>query len=278
MRMAELHPELARALLEGLPAGLVLVDETDHIVWANRAMGDLTRRPVGELTGQDAAALSLRRPEDDDEDTETIDTTGRAGKHLVGIPCPIATSQFNGKGLLVLERGQVPVSLLKSLPSVIANGSVNAGVVVSRDAIRHRLEMEISRSRRYENPLSCLVVKVSYAAQEQAADPITHDMFKEATRIVKEQLRWVDVLGRWSEDAIIVVLPETSADAVQGLAAKLSHATQSSWPGGLAAVKITCGTSTWQKADDVDRLVLRAVRAIFEEVEIEAQAQAESGC
>jgi GGDEF domain-containing protein len=263
--MVDMHPELARALLDDLPAGLVLLDQADRIVWANRAMGVLLDQSVSDLTGQSADALPLSLPKEGDERTGPASTGASGGRRLVGMSCPMATSYFSGRALLVVDRGPAADSFLKSLPRGMPNGSVNAGVLGSREAIRHRLEVEISRSRRYENPLSCLIIRLAYPVNASAKDD-TDAIFKEAVRIAKEQLRWVDVLGQWSDDAIIVILPETSSEAVQGLVQKLVQSMESGWPDGLPVVGVNCGTSTWEKGDDVDRLVLRAVRATCEEV------------
>ena len=39
-------------------------------------------------------------------------------------------------------------------------------------------------------------------------------------RLLKEQLRWVDLLGQWRDDTLLVVLPETGAEVLDEVAAR----------------------------------------------------------
>ena len=71
---------------------------------------------------------------------------------------------------------------------------------------------------------------------------------------MKEQLRWVDLLGQWSDDTLLVVLPETALDAAEGLRAKLAALLEA--PGDGA---ITCGVTAWHKGDNAERMVSRAM-------------------
>ena len=127
---------------------------------------------------------------------------------------------------------------------------------LSRNAVFSRLQLEVSRSRRYANPLSCLVIRIDFGTRESDGQRRTvHDMI--ATTLT-EQLRWVDVLGQWSDQALIVILPETTDAAALQLAQKLADALDPSLAREAPAVSINVGSSSWRKGDDAERMVRRA--------------------
>ena len=73
-----------------------------------------------------------------------------------------------------------------------------------------------------------------------------------------EQLCWVDVLGQWSEQSLLVILPETSNEAALQLADKVADALHSNLEIDVPAVSINVGSSSWRTGDDAERLVRRA--------------------
>lgn len=42
--MIELHPELARTIVNDLPAGIAVIDDAGRVVWGNIALSELLQR------------------------------------------------------------------------------------------------------------------------------------------------------------------------------------------------------------------------------------------
>jgi len=82
-----------------------------------------------------------------------------------------------------------------------------------------------------------------------------HDMI---ATTVTEQLRRVDVLGQWSDQPLIVILPETTELSARKLAGKVAQALDPNLAHAKPAVSINVGSSSWRKGDDAERLVRRA--------------------
>ena len=76
---------------------------------------------------------------------------------------------------------------------------------------------------------------------------------------LKEQLRWVDLLGMWNDNVLLIVLPETAADAAQTLAMKLMHALSGAERKDFEELKI--GHASWRRGDSAERMVARALKA-----------------
>lgn len=210
--MTALHPELARQLLQALPGPIALLNAAGVIVWVNDAFALLAGRAPGDCVG-----FAI-----DDLDLPLRLTLGAEARR-------VAAPGFKGSVLL--------------FDGAAGGGSTVAGVL-SREAAGLRLDAEISRSRRYSNPLSCLVARLDGDAGAYAT----------LERMLREQLRWVDVLARWSDTELLVLLPETPARAATALCRKL--AIQVRALEGLA--KVTWGASSWRRGDDAAQFVARA--------------------
>ncbi|MGE3774775.1 MAG: PAS domain-containing protein [Gammaproteobacteria bacterium] len=210
--MTALHPELARQLLQALPGPVALLNAASVLVWVNDAFAALVGREPGDCVGYTLEDLDLPL-------RMTLGAEARRG----------AAPGFSGSVLLFEGAG--------------GGGTTVAGVL-PREAALLRLEAEISRSRRYSNPLSCLVARVDGEASAYAA----------LERMLRDQLRWVDVLARWSDTELLVLLPETPARAATALCRKL--ATQARGLG--REVVVTWGASTWRRGDDAALFVARA--------------------
>ena len=131
------------------------------------------------------------------------------------------------------------------------SGTVTDFGVLSRGAIINRLEAEVSRSRRYANPLSCITVQLAKKAEDTLASEIA--------RKVKGQLRWVDLLGKWNDETLLIVLPETDEYAARALSEKLLSSVSLTICSSGVTLPADLGTSSWAGGDNAERLVRRAL-------------------
>lgn len=231
--MIDLHPELARLVLAELPTGVILLDARGRVSWLNRAAERLLELPRERLLGRRIETL----PETAATASEASVVVGM--RHdLVCRTRTYAQGLLRGTLIVVHPRdqdasgGEAPPA-----PGLTVHGLLN------RAALRQRLENEISRSRRYQNPLTCL----SFRLREGIDTPAG------IARLLKEQLRWVDLLGQWEDDVLLAILPETSGPAAGGLVRKLADALRDDLP--------LIGRASWRRGDDLERLVARALAA-----------------
>lgn len=242
--MVDIHPEHARSVLESLAIGVVLVDRHQHVNWVNDYTSTLLKRPAESLLGRPVAELGLPYavPEAGSEPVEV-----RIDGAMLGITQRYEHAGGAGAVLLLLDRGHALVWFLSTLAGGVP-GSVAASGVLARAAIQHRLDSEISRSRRYDNELTCISV--------HCPGPDAVARIAGVARLLKEQLRWVDLLGQWSDDTLLVVLPETALEAAAGLRDKLAALLAAPGVGAIA-----CGVTAWHKGDNAERMVARAMES-----------------
>lgn len=248
--MIELHPEFSRALLEALSGGVAFIDRADRVQWANPEFAALLGTDRRRLIGRAAGTLPFPL-RDSGAPGEQVTSVGE----LLVIERTLTAEPLVGRLLQLLPRKPIQSALPASARVVVPEMPVPSGVL-SREIGLQRLATEISRSRRYENPLSCLV------GRTEGYDPsATLRGLETLLMLLKEQLRWVDVLVHWGADRVLVLLPETNSESAFRLQRKLSVAVDAGWPADVTDVRVHWGCATWRRGDDATRLVRRAEAA-----------------
>jgi diguanylate cyclase (GGDEF)-like protein len=126
--------------------------------------------------------------------------------------------------------------------------------LLNRRGLMVALEPQVSRSRRYDSPLSVVIMDVY-------ADNAGEDLLARISRILKDQLRWADVIGSSENHEFIMVLPETRRDDALTLTEKLNERLMREFQGS-DTVWAAYGVVEWQKTDNASTLLRRAQTAL----------------
>ena len=119
---------------------------------------------------------------------------------------PINKTELNVRVQALLKTFDTKKSLIKSAICDELTGLYN------RKYLHHRLEAEISRSKRYATPVSCLLLDIDHFK-------IVNDMYgydwgdillKKIAKMLSALVRKEDVLTRYGDEEFIIVLPETT--------------------------------------------------------------------
>lgn len=219
-------------LFDHLAAGVVLCDLQDSIVWVNDCFlemmaadkNSVTGAPLSSLMKQNLTAV-VSQP-----DITRYRTTNDKGESLWlhCITSPVETRGVTTHKLHIL----VDITEFEqrhNLRSLVDTGldvsrlDKSSGVL-NRRTIIQELNAEISRTRRYGNPLSLILLhfplSVTLAGQQSTG------MLQTLANVLNGQLRWVDKLGVLDKGEFLVVLPESSLDSAHQTWAKISHALQ----------------------------------------------------
>jgi two-component system, cell cycle response regulator len=135
--------------------------------------------------------------------------------------------------------------------------------LLNRGAVADQLCALVSRSQRHGVPLSVVLLDVDHIGRVNADHGhAAGDTVLEAVAArVHSQLREEDAAGRWSGDQVLVVAPDTAADGVAPLVARLGGAVDADTVTvgeAQVAVSVSAGASTWAAGDDAEALVRRA--------------------
>jgi PAS domain-containing protein len=184
--MIELHPELARSIVNDLPVGIAVIDTDGRVVWGNLVLSELLQRDSGDIIGRSAESLLLPLPKCDSSDYGNNSTRAIENETLIVVSRSLGTTTFRGRALLVIDPENAVDWFFDALSTGTFDGSA-ASRFLSHNAVLSRLQLEVSRSRRYLNPLSCLMIRIDFGTRELPAQRrVVHEMI--AAKLI-EQLR-----------------------------------------------------------------------------------------
>ena len=131
-------------------------------------------------------------------------------------------------------------------------------------ALFQSLEPQVSRSRRYNNPLSVIIMRITSLDEihNKYADD-SRKVLLAISHMLNDQMRWADIIGRLSDTDFLMVLPETHDDAASGIAEKLRERIETLVVPDIeefehSDIKVDFGVAEWKKGDDVGLLMMRA--------------------
>ncbi len=119
------------------------------------------------------------------------------------------------------------------------------------------LEPQVARSRRYNNPMAVIMMDVQCRSDIDAVR-------LQVAHLLKDQLRWADLIGCNDQGEFMLVLPETSPEAGLRLAAKLQQRLQelAEREFGSETVDTCYGVTGWRRSDNAETLLKRAAMAL----------------
>lgn len=259
---------LVQFALESAPFGVMLIRGERQLIFANTSALAVLSTAGSNPASPDLQSLprtvlaQLFRPD------ATVDYTNADGKSrslrcsCVAIPGSDMTLHYlqdtTEFGAVTRERD----SLAEELARLNTRDSLTS--LPNHKALWQALEPLISRSRRYENPLTLVRLRIGTVTDLDAMHgPGAHDtaMVKLA-QTLRDQVRWADLVGRFDESEFLLILPETTAEAAQTLVDKLRERISELHlmidQGDTFSISPLFGIASWQKGDDGRLLLKRA--------------------
>lgn len=260
-----IKPELVQKFLESLPAALAMVDKDQRIVWVNDSFVRITTLPREQLTGATISSLPDDLQSMFKQGHIYLDATNRRDAYWLAC----MSLQFEDYTLqycsdvtelqgLIEDRENLKTRVAELNPHDPVTGMLN------RRALFQNLEQQASRSRRYGNPVSVMVMRIAnlldyirHYGNEQADQLLVN-----VSQTLNDQMRWADVIGRLDKTEFLFILPETSEEVTRELREKIrEHVGKIPLPGvddDSMHLQLEFGMAQWRKGDDVGMLMQRA--------------------
>jgi len=192
---------VSQEIVEKMPHGVVVVDSEGRLLSVNQA--------VLEMLGSSALDLS-GLSQDQQTQLEQWLTQSVVKGH---------DGNLLSKVCIELEGGAY--AYLFGIQQEIESTNDPLTGLASQRTMIIALQTLLSVARRYEKPLSALLVRINNL------DQLPHEQALMAlSQCLKAELRWSDLVGRNSEDSFIVALPETDQQACDVLHEKLQRVLQ----------------------------------------------------
>lgn len=143
--------------------------------------------------------------------------------------------------------------------------------VCSRAHFLEQAEHELERSRRYNHPLSLLMLDVDNFKQinDRYGHKVGDDVLVKLAAVFRETLRHVDIAGRLGGEEFAILLPHTAADEAREVAERLRHDVELAQVpqerGMPLHITVSIGVvSRFSMADNLDMLLSWADQAMYQ--------------
>lgn len=259
-----LESTLAQELLQQLPIGIVMTDSTGQVIWRNATMQSLltTDIPPDQSTTLMSQAIlpfldaqgtfPLAGAESEDRKWLKHISVELAGGHHAHVYQDVTEAKFfqlERDNLVEQLRAQAPIDPLTGL--------------LTEHALLQGLQPLVSLSRRYDKPLSVALIAVDNLLSAQIeGNPLSADLVLVAiSQLLKDQMRWADLIAKMDDDRFLLVLPETTRDAaiklVEKLEPKLRQLDAPEMSPGQLSLDVRFSVTEWTRTDDAKRLIKR---------------------
>lgn len=265
--------ELSQHIINNTPAAMVITDDAGLVLWCNETLGSWTGCTTSSCVGRTEAAI-LGTPEQTDTVKNfptsngpfTLGQTGNGNpRRVMRCPLPPLAGQQAVIYLDVSEEESLRTERTQLAQQLEQHNTVDPiSGLLNELAINRGLEPLISRSRRYQNPLSVVTMDVinlgdiNTAAGQVAADKV----ILAVSQLLRDQMRWADLVGRLDAGQFVFVLPETDESAAIALAHKIAtqlNTLNITIDDQLTVQPQACfGVAAWAKGDDTRLLLSRS--------------------
>ena len=260
-------PRNSLFILDHIPGGVITLDEAGQISWCNQTLVDWLGGEDKDYLGlSEAALLYAGNPAD------AIIGNGRyqlnSGRWLLrkqhSLPdgglavtyLDITEPETLRRDLTVLTQQLEHFDTIEPVSGLLNDQAINKG-----------LDPLVSRSRRYKNALSLVTMQITSLDDtiRDAGQAVADKIILGVSQLLRDQIRWADLLGRLDNGHFVFVLPETDQDAAMALAQKIAgqlnqlqvriNEQQSIQP------KACFGIASWAQGDDASSMLKRSAEA-----------------
>jgi diguanylate cyclase (GGDEF)-like protein len=152
---------------------------------------------------------------------------------------------------------------------VLASTDVLTGCL-NRRALIEKLEQEVDRARRYEFPVTILLIDLDRfkAVNDTLGHLVGDAVLRQLGELLRREVRSVDLVARYGGEEFVVLLPNTATDGGMSFAERLRiRVAQQDFTTGLAplALTVSIGVATFPATpgETVDELLAAADQALY---------------
>ena len=239
-------------IMQSAPVGLLMLDENKTVCWMNETFNSMLGSRAHLLHDKTVDQVSdPYRALFENESTVHIPATDTESE--LWLTCTSKQLESAGQVQFLVD-----VTELKEIRAM----DDETGLPNSK-ALFQSLEPQVSRSRRYNNPLSIIIMRLTSleTLRNKYSDNYS-DILVAISQMLNDQMRWADIIGRLSETDFLMVLPETHGDAASDIAEKIRERIEildvPEVDIDANDITVNFGVAEWHKGDDVGLLMMRA--------------------
>lgn len=138
--------------------------------------------------------------------------------------------------------------------------------VFNRLKLSQRLDDEIERSKRYNSPLSLLMIDVDHFKHinDSYGHPAGDRVLADIAAQLRNHSRTNDAAGRWGGEEFLVICPATTSEGATALAETLRHSIASTGFSIADQVTVSIGIASFHADDSLAQLLERVDQALYQ--------------
>lgn len=271
--LEQLDKETLRHIIETSPIGLFITDANGAVTWFNPTLTHLLGEQQSQFTGQTEQSIANElKPLFSDQGIVRILAQEEAAKHFICTKQPLdahLTIHFVHDASTMHQLFQEKEELKAIIDEMKAIDPLTG--MPNKQAILNALEPQVSRSRRYDNVLSLIIVQITNlpALQTQIGEVQACDLIIACSHMLNDQVRWADMIGHINENEFLLILPETSEEDTFKLKDILSVRFATIQVGDMMEknlkLKTDFGVAQWRKGMDVPAFIQTARETLQDE-------------
>ncbi|HED19105.1 MAG TPA: diguanylate cyclase [Gammaproteobacteria bacterium] len=254
----------ALAIVSNCPFPVLVMDSQSHVLNYNHAFEQL----VGRDQASDLLGHEYSKPGDHPlgallgREKSVCWTDGNKSRHYFKIHFIDLEGEARAQARLFIdvteqtELEQSHAKLSEELKQHVLTDTIT-GLLNWRGLVL-ALEPQVARSRRYNSPMSVIMMEIHCEGNRDR-------LLLKIARLLKDQLRWADLIGCSEHHEFVLVLPETTAESAVQLADKLEQrlADMGDATDGQN-LSICYGITGWRRKDSAGTLLNRAGMSLSE--------------
>ncbi len=233
------------------PLGIVISDPNQRIVWCNARFISETQLSEKQIVGQLYPALPIEAV---DKEAQLVQLFNELDKQEIKFHYWQAKSDVQPNHTIhYFAKDRTSNSKI-----AVSTAKISATQIPKRASWVEFLDYEVSRSRRYDNPLS--ILKLHLLVFDKPANVNIETLHQTIKDTLTNELRWADMIGHTENSTYLMVLPETPASALKILQEKLDNALkkQIEFIDQSIDYQLVFGGTHWQKHDDSQKMLKKA--------------------
>jgi diguanylate cyclase (GGDEF)-like protein len=141
--------------------------------------------------------------------------------------------------------------------------------LLNRYGLQHVLVREVAETRRYNRPLSCLMIDLDYfkSVNDLHGHAAGDVSLQQVANVLTDNVRGSDIVFRYGGEEFLVLLPETELEGALSLAEKIRHAAYSrSFGDGerIFPLTLSAGVATLWDHESGNDMIARADMALYQ--------------